>query len=502
MCFSDSADYSLWGTMRAARNVVASSTDNPGKFNLIERGLTGFVESLPRDEADSAEVLFLVEGLAKEPRRGNLRCAALLTRTSYNPNVYDLTICRFKNEADVSTDAFPCNVSIATRRCRVSDRFEVPDTQTSSEFAALLCDMFHSMRLAKADYYIPLEVNNSLEWSRITELVDIGSLWAEGQKLPLCPSSAAAATERSFSKQLGAMTRMASGDPLTAPSASSLQADPRGRKRRPAIDVAENRTLGRRGNGDGIGNASTQLVPIAHEDVPRRGEPQHAAPPVGSAFRTDDGGEMDLADNDANDLEEEDIRELEATYGPDRPEDQHLERGAAADVTELVPDAAPPEDICQETVATVSSAVDEASGSLGLVGEAPTAGGSALSSADISGGQAGAESALPPPQPSPDWEAMSGPSASGYVYFGGRSVLRIQRGKPKGRVTVNCYKHRGCHVLINESKAPSDDELKRWLFEVDASGPEDPLEMWKAAAQKHMQSARARWTAPMSQSAS
>lgn len=122
----------------------------------------------------------------------------------------------FKTEADVSTDnvPLPCGVSIATRRCRVSDRLDVPETRTSSGFAALLFDMIQLMRCVKVACHFPLDVGGPLEWGHTIGQLDVRSLWAEGRKSPPCPSSAVGAVERSLAEPLGANAGTASSGPL------------------------------------------------------------------------------------------------------------------------------------------------------------------------------------------------------------------------------------------------------------------------------------------------
>lgn len=74
---------------------------------------------------------------------------------------------------------------------------------------------------------------------------------------------------------------------------------------------------------------------------------------------------------------------------------------------------------------------------------------------------------LPPPvavsaQP---WERCGvPPPVGGYVYAAGRSVMRLQRGKPAGRCTITCYLHRSCNLLLNLDRTPLDAERFRKLY--------------------------------------
>ena len=54
-------------------------------------------------------------------------------------------------------------------------------------------------------------------------------------------------------------------------------------------------------------------------------------------------------------------------------------------------------------------------------------------------------------------------SGMGYFYYQGRSVLRIQRGKPKNSVTINCYRHPGCHLCVREHICPDNNTLSHLI---------------------------------------
>lgn len=88
---------------------------------------------------------------------------------------------------------------------------------------------------------------------------------------------------------------------------------------------------------------------------------------------------------------------------------------------------------------------------------------------------------------------MQAPSEAGYVYFEGRSVKRIQRNKPACRLTLTCYKHPKCNLLINLDRAPPDEELKKWFFEQDAAPPGSDKATAVEIGRRHLQTARGRW---------
>lgn len=135
---------------------------------------------------------------------------------------------------------------------------------------------------------------------------------------------------------------------------------------------------------------------------------------------------------------------------------------------------------------------------------AHVAAGLAEAMAEVDNGEgASQEEALPnegagaPPVVREPWMDLGPVTALGYVYDSTpRSVLRIQRGKPKNSVTINCYLHTGCRMLLTEARCPDDDTLKRWLFEVPAPTPGMQKEELANLAQQHMSLGKGRWGAP------
>lgn len=95
--------------------------------------------------------------------------------------------------------------------------------------------------------------------------------------------------------------------------------------------------------------------------------------------------------------------------------------------------------------------------------------------------------------PKPPEERMTDPSPMGYVYEGGRSVMRIQRGKPARSVTITCYRHSRCTMLLTEARCPSDLELKRWSLAVPAAPQGCPVEESRALAAQHMALGKGQW---------
>lgn len=108
-------------------------------------------------------------------------------------------------------------------------------------------------------------------------------------------------------------------------------------------------------------------------------------------------------------------------------------------------------------------------------------------------GEDAAMAVPPPPQAEELWRQLGPTTNMGYVYDSTpRSVLRIQRGKPKNSVTVNCYLHPGCKLLLVEARCPSDEVLKQWLYEVPRAVPGSSEGRQLAAT--HMELGKGRWS--------
>lgn len=186
-------------------------------------------------------------------------------------------------------------------------------------------------------------------------------------------------------------------------------------------------------------------------------------------------------------MAERDLIEFEATFGEDVVPANAPTDVIGDDIDEEPETLARPVASAETTRAIAnefSNKVDEVD--LGTdVGEATV--GNASASSD-----ALAEDA-PPPLPG---EAATNPSTSGCVYYQGRMVLGLQRGKPKRRVTVNCYQHSRCQFLVNMERALPDDAFKRWAFEVKATPRGASTEEGQALRDCHVIVAKDGWTRP------
>ena len=109
------------------------------------------------------------------------------------------------------------------------------------------------------------------------------------------------------------------------------------------------------------------------------------------------------------------------------------------------------------------------------------------------------EDASAPGEPSSSSDAphpgdeLPDPSESGYIYFEGRSVLRVVRGQPKSWLCINCYFHRSCQVTMKLSEEPPLRDIKRWARSVDPTPPDAGSEVNKALAAAHKAKAKELW---------
>lgn len=363
------------------------------------------------------------------------RVCALLSGTTYSPKVCDLTMCSFRDGAAALTGhlAFPFDVRIASRDNRVSDRFMCADARTSSKFAAMLADLQGAMRLKMLDYSIPIAVDGSLFWSRVVGAKDLGSFWSEGQRLPWGSRAQPSAAARQLAKNGNLLQQMSLDDPFaTAPLARS------------SAGVG----LGRRTSGKHGGSAPDRLAKVSHQGTLQAasslaassGNPGVGIPIEGNAAAqsgASDKGEledMDLAEHDLDALEDEDFLELQATYGGNM-----AELDAATMVIDDIEDRVveplrpqAPDERAMEEFAKVVAEVSEQDGQEASQTE-PVATASSTDGPLVEAGGADADAPILAPQE--PWEQMGNPSASGYVSWQGRSVMRSQRGRPARRLT-------------------------------------------------------------------
>ena len=150
-------------------------------------------------------------------------------------------------------------------------------------------------------------------------------------------------------------------------------------------------------------------------------------------------------------------------------------------------------EIDRGVVARVEADIDRVAEAIGLNTAFEVDGGGATSASS---------SSVAPPAPVEEevaaldqqpWERLSDVSPLGYVYDGGRSIMRVQRGKPAQSVTVNCYNHSQCKMLLTLNRCPDDMTLKRWYFSVPAPPPGASTEASRALGRQHMAEGLRQW---------
>lgn len=206
---------------------------------------------------------------------------------------------------------------------------------------------------------------------------------------------------------------------------------------------------------------------------------------------------MDLAEELAAVLSDDDVAELVDFFGAEPPTSTPATGAEPCEAEAGFEEMAAPD---PSFIAALAQSVSETAAAIGLdEWEQQVAGGANPASASSAASSTDPAPIAPPPVAVAEvapWELLSDVSASGYVYdANGRTAMRIQRGKPAKSVTVNCYRHSRCTLLLSQSRCPDDPALKRWLFEVEAAPLGCSTAESKELASKHMAAGKAKWSA-------
>ncbi len=499
--FEHSKGYNLWGIGRDARNVDRPAVETEaGQFEIIEKSIMSYLmHRVGRAEADSGHVMLIIEGPSRRSAGQRFRIAGIVTGTCWNPMVCDITSVHFDLGTDSTAEilALPCTVQISTRACLVTSEFEAFVSLTLDEWIEIMVSEMSSVMLSRASY-VPIFPDGSLMWSRIDAVEHAGVIWAPGTKTALSFATGKPGGN-GLQRQRLLMKKLQTGDPFATPPAGGKLDRGRGggglrprasrlghgqvADRQRVLEIADALDADGRGSHDG-GHA--HRVVAAGEDG-------------GDACDDDircEAVDMDVAD-EASSVQS--VEEVEAFFeegvpggasdwkpGPDIEEEDFAEDpGPSTATVDVVVDLA------AQVIRDLADPV--VPGGNAENGNASPASGSGLQESPLE--VAGAPPVGVPVEP---WRLLGEVTKMGYVYDDEpRSVLRIQRGKPRFSVTVTCYKHRGCHLLLTEARAPSDDVLKQWLFEVPATPKEATVAENKTLSERHRAIARDRgWTAP------
>ena len=490
--FVNTSGYDLWGISRAAINIDRESLADKTQFETVHKGLNNVVGSMPKAESEFGDVMVMIQGFRLGHPDQPHRLAFLVTGVSFSPKVFDVTRCAFSDASHAGSAELPLpsNIRISTRSCRVSDKFMCIDSQTSAELVCELCKTIGEMELFIVQYDVLTDLDGSLMWSRIDGLKPLGTLWAVGQRTPWTAKPDESQADEELKRARATMNELNASDPFAAPAP--------GRARQPSACGVKRKGMG----GDGAPRAAAADL-LAIGDGPSElegsggrcshgssGTPVLGSPSGSIHHGADCEGEKDMAERECDDLDEEDLLELEATYsgiGHSAPV-PHVSGVDDAEGRVEEPLASDRSD--DATSSAIASHFLEVAHGVGLADEALAGNGASSSSSGV------------PPLQEPEeadelplWASLTGPSPLGYCNLGLRSVLRIQRHKPKGRCSVTCYRHSACTLLINMPRCPEDLELKKWLFEVPPSEPNATRPERQALAHQHMALGRARWIA-------
>lgn len=489
--FAQSAGYRLWGCGRAPRNVDKATVASARRFDIVEKGLVNYITEVGRDVADSGQLMLMVEGtpLPTATSRSK-RCVIIVSGTTYKPKVFDCAQCEFKLDDNEVCEQLrlPCEVVIKRRPCRVASQFAAIAFQTSDEFVLDLTTAFSTMHLFKLEYDIVVGEDNSLRCSKVNGASLVGALWKAGMERPLqCDGRPGGAKKARLS--MAALDQLMIADPL-AVTGRHNQAAFTGRAK-PAADAQAGARSGSRAGPTASSCGATgpvvggQGLPTAERSTSdfQAGSLQGLNEENAVACNLLEEG-LDLADELELLMDDSDLEEFDATYNnaDGRTVDEPpLVSAKAQSNTDADHDPATLAELAKE-VAEIVERGEAAEGSADTPATAPAG------STDDAPPQG-----VEPPLPQRPWEQVGEVTPSGYVYDGLRSVLRIQRGKPAGSVTVNCYRHPGCRMLLSMARCPDDLTLKQWLFEVDAPLPGATADERKALAKQHMDLGRGRW---------
>lgn len=478
------AGFNLFGISRQARNIDRSATRAPEVFDFVEKGIHNYLSHVGRDAAQAGDILLIIDGPALDGG-GWCRMAFLVTGTSFNPKVFDITMLDWMNEEASSAEVLvlPTDVKIASRLCRVGRGAFCIDTRTSDELIDGLLPKMSRMHLSRAAYD-PIFPDGTLLWSRITGAEAIGELWRPGMRDILKFRTAGADQQKKANEKL--MAKMRSEDPFSDEAQRRLARGVGTRGRGSGARGRASAQRGGRGRGSATQASGCRLVgapPDAAAEQILALENLPAEAPAQEEY-------LDVAD-DASSIQS--VADMEIAF-------ELPSAAPAAASGDQSQQCAPPGTVNPDgDVAEVARAFAAAVVSVGLGEDCPAP------LAQGSGGSSGSRE--PPPAPDaaasggeellarPVWETLPPPSASGYVYSGGRMVCRIQRDKPKGSVTISCYRHRGCSLMVSQKKAPEDAAVFRWLYEVTESARDSSAEENRVLRDRHMALGRAAWYA-------
>ena len=324
------------------------------------------------------------------------------------------------------------------------------DHYTSDELCLMLARLpiKRHLILSELTYEVTSDLDNSLSWSRVDDITRVGCLWNDGLTHPLLQREMQASRKRKRQEP-----QLHTDDPLDL---SGTSATPRQRGAHSTSRATGRNTTGR--------NSRSSVV----EGVqPRPAAVRRPRLAIMDGQQEDDRAEVDylpaedrcdIGDLEHDVLAPDDIEEMADAY-----KDHDLRMGVASEI----PGVRARGDEGGSAAETVVLATDgetefiDAANNLGLddMVDPPHDGYPSVTTPGVS-------PVLNPIPPTVEpWDEIPIPPVSGYVYREGRHIMRIQRGKPTATsVTVNCYQHPRCSIVVPVRRVADNKMLVRWYF--------------------------------------
>ena len=448
--FGQSAGCRIWSLGASPHNIDPDTTRNPSQFRIIEVGLGNVLEHrAKKDQTDSGELMLLFEGAPLDSPSERQRLLGVVAGPCWKPKVFGFAMCVFHASTDQCAVPLmlPTLVRFRSRPCRAAGAFEVLDHCTGDELANVLTKDFHTVDVFIVEYKVNTSIDGSLLWSDITGLERVGRLYEPGLSSPLLQPSNRG---RASSSAAACAQRMRSTDPLAA------------RRSAPVTSGRPQRTRGSSASaGPCAGHGQVAPPPLcdaadAAGAGDTAGEPdtsERASVPPENELR-EDLVDMDLVDNCLDDSQSGSESDHDEAPLDDRAGMDGETPGDVAGGELLQPSRGVADEPLSQAVAEEFAGAAVA---IGLAEDAAEAD-SDLAAGARSDGAPAEDSAEGAAQP---WEQVSDPFPSGYCYLNGRSVLRIQRGRPASSCTITCYLRPSCNLLLTQARCPPDSELKK-----------------------------------------
>ena len=466
------SEYDVWGCLQHPINVCKNVVEQDG-FKTVHQGLHNYLQVLGKDEAESCEVLVIIEGTtATEPFETD-RVVFFFTGVSWAPHVFDITVNSFSELSNASCPELTCpfEVELTRRTNKVSSRYQCYDSWVSGKWTQKLLGQFSTMVLWRCEYNAIQRLGDrSWDVSEVTSVEKIGLLWEPGMKY--CHRLCAAELRAIAAAKKGPSNTLRTSDPTATATPSHRRAAGKGSRGR-------NGAGGRRGSGRGRGRAEGDVgTRQVDAPVPQLAIGDRADDDVFDVYDRDSNSEGELGDGvdevDREAIHGEIARQYESTPGVEDVGD---------DVDVRVETHGIHGDLYESLMAEMDATGLYGDGSAMDAASSASGSGGALHAASSASGSgdalhvAPASDVLVPPVSVWEQHGLTPPDAEGLVLDNDRRwACRIIRGKPKGNLSVRCYRHRDCSFLERLKANVTDAHIVEWFCAVDANAPDDDQE--------------------------